>query len=226
MSGSGCYGDNGAYFKRRIDENFQRRNEMAALYGLLVGAGIVALTVLIFVLLKVKSLVEEGQKLVSSAEGTLSSVSETLAHLNRLSEEIAVLPGAMKEVLDSFVEIARDLSEEVKARLERLDALSETLESRLSGEVPAVLSQAERTLAEAEKILSGVNERLSAVDDLFEAVKGVSRSVKEVSSTATLAVETINREVRDLVIELSAATAGLKEGVRVVSKIFRFRKKN
>ncbi len=184
---------------------------MEALYVALGIVGILALLVLIWVLLKVRAFLE--------------STEETLGHLQEVVEEVKVLPGAAKELADSMGEIARDLSEEVKGRLEKLDLLTETLEKRLSKEIPALLSEGEKALRGANQLIENVDRRLGVLEELFAAVQDLSRSVKEVSSTAALAVETLNREMRDLVVEFSAATAGVKEGIRVLSRVFRWRSK-
>ncbi len=153
----------------------------------------------------------ELKPVISSTQKTLEQVNSLGGRVENLVEEISVLPPAAKELLETFQEIARDLSDEIKQTLERVNTLLEESSGRIQKDVPAVLAEVEQLLKQLNGMVEDIKEKLAKTQQIFEAVEETGRATKVVA-------EIISKNIAQAAIEVAAVAKGLEVALKTFKK--------
>ncbi|HHI98206.1 MAG TPA: DUF948 domain-containing protein [Thermodesulfatator atlanticus] len=153
----------------------------------------------------------ELKPVISSTQKTLEQVNSLGGRVENLVEEISVLPPAAKELLETFQEIARDLSDEIKQTLDRVNTLLEESSGRIQKDVPAVLAEVEQLLKQLNGMVEDIKEKLAKTQQIFEAVEETGRATKVVA-------EIISKNIAQAAIEVAAVAKGLEVALKTFKK--------
>ncbi len=153
----------------------------------------------------------ELKPVISSTQKTLEQVNSLGVRVENLVEEISVLPPAAKELLETFQEIARDLSDEIKQTLDRVNTLLEESSGRIQKDVPAVLAEVEQLLKQLNGMVEDIKEKLAKTQQIFEAVEETGRATKVVA-------EIISKNIAQAAIEVAAVAKGLEVALKTFKK--------
>ncbi len=153
----------------------------------------------------------ELKPVISSTQKTLEQVNSLGGRVENLVEEISVLPPAAKELLETFQEIARDLSDEIKQTLDRVNTLLEESSGRIQKDVPAVLAEVEQLLKQLNVMVEDIKEKLAKTQQIFEAVEETGRATKVVA-------EIISKNIAQAAIEVAAVAKGLEVALKTFKK--------
>ncbi len=153
----------------------------------------------------------ELKPVISSTQKTLDQVNSLGSRVENLVEEVSVLPPAAKELLETFQEIARDLSDEIKQTLDRVNTLLEETSGRIQKDVPTVLAEVEQLLKQLNGMVEDIKEKLAKTQQIFEAVEETGRATKVVA-------EIISKNIAQAAIEVAAVAKGLEVALKTFKK--------
>ncbi len=153
----------------------------------------------------------EIKPVISSTQQTLDNVSNLSQRLERLLEDLSPLPPAAKELLETFQEIFRDLSDEIKQTLEKVNALLEETTGKVQKDVPEVLGEVEKLLQHLNTIVEDLKAKIAKTNQIFEAVEETGRATKVVA-------EVISKNVAEAAIEVAAVARGLQVALKTLKR--------
>ncbi len=133
---------------------------------------------------------------------TLETVKVSLEHLNRLIDELQIVPRVVSEIGESIKDF----------------------EGFLKNQVETVKDDLHFTLAETKEVISDLkavtSETRKRAETLTQSIDPLIRSVKETVDTTNLLLSTYNQKFKGLYVEVSALTAGAKEIIWGIKRLF------
>ncbi len=159
----------------------------------------------------ITSLEVDIKPVIGSARHTLDNVGDLSKKVEALLEELTPLPPAAKELVETFQEIFRDLSDEIKQTLEKVNALLEETTGRVQKDVPEVLQEVETLLKQLNGIVEDLKEKLAKTQQIFEAVEETGRATKVIA-------EVISKNVAEAAIEVAAVAKGIQAALKTLKK--------
>ncbi len=151
------------------------------------------------------------EPVLEASQKTLVEVTGLSQRLQNLVEEASALPPAVKEILVTFNDIFKDLAEDLRLTLEKVNLLLEEGTKRVSGEVADVLKELDQLVHHLDEIVLDIQEKVAKTNELFRAVEETGRTTK-------LVAEVISKNVAEAAIEVAAVAKGLQTGLKVVKK--------
>ncbi len=151
---------------------------------------------------------ENLEPVMASSQKTLDEVTQLSVHLQKLVEEATALPPAVKEILGTFSDIFKELADDLRLTIEKVNSLLDESTKRVSGEVAEVLKEVDKLVAHIDEVVLDIQQKVAKTNELFRAVEETGKTTKTIA-------EIISKNVAEAAVEVAAVAKGLQASLKI-----------